>query len=306
MNILVTGGAGFIGSHVVDGYLEAGHRVVVLDNLSSGNRDFVAPGAVFYEADLLTADLGAIIRKEGIQVINHHAAQISVQESVKDPVFDAKSNIIGTLQLLENALSSNVTKFIFASTGGAMYGDQQALPVAESASPSPVSPYAISKLSAEYYLRYYEQTRGLGYTVLRYSNVYGPRQNPHGEAGVVAIHCNRLQSGERPVVFGDGEQTRDFISVLDLVPANLLALNPEITGVFHIGTGIETSVNHLTETLIRLHGREVSIEYQPAKPGEQRRSAIDSARMRKHGWQPRRTLEEGLFETLRYFAKAEA
>ncbi|MFQ5482955.1 MAG: NAD-dependent epimerase/dehydratase family protein [Nitrospinaceae bacterium] len=307
MNILVTGGAGFIGSHLVDGYLKAGHKVAVLDNLASGRREFISPKATFFEGDLLTADLKGILRREKIEVINHHAAQMSVEASIKDPVFDAKSNIIGTLQLLENAISSGVKKFIFASSGGAMYGDLETLPAGEDLRPRPVSPYAISKLSVENYLQFYSGVHGLSSIVLRYSNVFGPRQNPHGEAGVVAIHCHRLTKGKPPLIYGDGEQTRDFISVKDLVPVNLAALHPDLRGIFNVGTGRETTVKALTETLVRLSGRQASIDLQPARPGELRRSAIDPGKIRERcGWQPKHSLEEGLLETFRYFDHPEA
>jgi UDP-glucose 4-epimerase len=302
MNILITGGAGFIGSHIADAYLAAGHRVVIVDNLSTGRRDLVPKGAVFHETDIGSNQCAEILRNEEIHIINHHAAQISVQESVKNPVKDAKSNILGTLQLIENALSSGVGKFIFASTGGALYGDETPPPVSEDRNPNPLSPYAISKLSVEHYLNFYAQVHGLSSVVLRYSNVYGPRQNPLGEAGVVAIHCHRLNQGMSPVIFGDGKQTRDFISIRDVVPANLIALQPEFRGTYNVGTGKETSVNHLTEVLLSLSGKQLEIDRQPAKSGEQRRSALDPRKIQSAcGWQPKVSLEEGLLETLNYF-----
>ena len=301
MNILLTGGAGFIGSHVAEACLDAGHRVVVVDNLSTGNRDRVPKEAVFYELDITRDDLGPVFRDEKIDVVNHHAAQVSVQDSFRDPIFDAKSNIFGTLQLIKNALSYQVARIIFASTGGALYGEMEGTPANESAIPDPKSPYAISKLTGEHYLDVLSHSHALEPVVLRYANVYGPGQNPLGEAGVVAIHCHRLCAGNAPIIFGDGEQTRDFISVRDVVSANLKALEPGVSGTFNVGTGIETSINTLTGMLVRLSGLQVDIDHQPAKPGELFRSAVDAARLRKTGWEPVQNLENGLLETYDYF-----
>ena len=223
---MVTGGAGFIGSHIVNEYINAGHEVVIIDDLSTGEMRFVNPKAMFYELNIHSPDVKTILEKEKISAINHHAAQISVTESVVDPLFDANSNIIGTLQLLQNAVSLCIEKFIFASTGGAMYGEQKIFPASEKHPCQPLSPYAISKLCAEYYINYFGTRQGLNTTVLRYSNVYGPHQNPHGEAGVVAIFCQRLMEGLPPLIYGDGEQTRDFIYVRDIARANNVALEP--------------------------------------------------------------------------------
>ncbi|MDE1044531.1 MAG: NAD-dependent epimerase/dehydratase family protein, partial [Nitrospinaceae bacterium] len=219
MNILVTGGAGFIGSHIVNTYIEAGHCVTVIDNLSSGRLQFLNPKAKFYEIDILDPKITEVLKSEKINAINHHAAQISVSESLIDPLFDANSNIIGTLQLLQCAVSLKIEKFIFASTGGAIYGEQIYFPANEDHPCQPLSPYGISKLSAENYLKFYNEQFGLSTTVLRYSNVFGPHQNPQGEAGVVAIFCERLIKDQKPVICGDGEQTRDFISVRDIAQA---------------------------------------------------------------------------------------
>ncbi|MEE9258512.1 MAG: NAD-dependent epimerase/dehydratase family protein [Nitrospinaceae bacterium] len=302
MNILVTGGAGFIGSHIVDAYLEQNHQVTVLDNLSTGDKSFIHPKARFYHKDLSAPDIGEILKKEKIEVINHHAAQVSVPDSVADPVFDAKSNIIGTLQLLQNAVSSGVKKFIFASTGGAIYGEQAPMPTAEEYPCKPESPYGISKFGVENYLRFYENNNGLKTVVFRYSNVFGPRQNPHGEAGVVAIFCKRLLDNRAPVIYGDGEQTRDYILVKDVVRANVAALEPECSGVFNIGTGKETSVNTLSEELLRLSGKSLKAEYAPARGYEQRRSCIAYRKFYdQFGWEPEVPLEEALIETFNYF-----
>jgi UDP-glucose 4-epimerase len=305
MNILVTGGAGFIGSHIVNAYIEAGHNVVIVDNLSSGERRFINPKAIFYEMDILDPGIQTILEKENIEVINHHAAQISVSDSVTNPLFDANINIVGTLKLLKYASSLNVKKFIFASTGGAMYGAQKIFPANEDHPCQPLSPYGISKLSAEKYLNYFNQEYGLNTTTLRYSNVYGPHQNPHGEAGVVAIFCQLLVKDDGPIITGDGKQTRDFISVRDVVQANLIALDPTCSGTFNVGTGKETNVNHLTQNLINVSGKTVPIKYGPARSGEQRRSVIDYRKIRtRFNWKPEISLQEGLLETYQFFQKS--
>ena len=302
MNILVTGGAGFIGSHIVKAYIDAGHSVTIIDDLSTGEMKLVNPEATFYKLDIHSPEVKNVLEKEKIAVINHHAAQISVTESVADPLLDANSNILGTLQLLQNAVSLGIEKFIFASTGGAMYGQQKIFPANEDHPCQPLSPYAISKLCAEYYINYFGTGYDLNTTVLRYSNVYGPHQNPHGEAGVVAIFCQRLMEGLPPIIFGDGEQTRDFIFVKDVASANNLALESDCKGVFNVGTGKETSVNYLTKGLIKISGTDVTTEYNPARNGEQRRSSIESRKLlEQFGWEPCISLEEGLVETFDYF-----
>jgi UDP-glucose 4-epimerase len=302
MKIMVTGGAGFIGSHIVNTYINSGHDVVIIDDLSSGEMRFVNPKANFYQLNIHSPDVKKILEKEKIAAINHHAAQISVSESVSDPLFDANSNIIGTLQLLQNAVSLKIEKFIFASTGGAMYGEQTTFPASEEHPCHPLSPYGISKLCAEHYINYFRTQHGLNTTVLRYSNVYGPHQNPHGEAGVVAIFCQRLMEGLPPVICGDGEQTRDFISVKDVAQANIIALESKCTGTFNVGTGKETSVNFLTKELLKVSEVTTSAKYSPPRNGEQRRSSIDSKKLlESFGWKPCISLEEGLFETINYF-----
>ena len=299
---MVTGGAGFIGSHIVNAYINSGHDVVIIDDLSSGEMRFVNPKANFYQLNIHSPDVKKILEKEKIAAINHHAAQISVSESVSDPLFDANSNIIGTLQLLQNAVSLKIEKFIFASTGGAMYGEQTTFPASEEHPCHPLSPYGISKLCAEHYINYFRTQHGLNTTVLRYSNVYGPHQNPHGEAGVVAIFCQRLMEGLPPVICGDGEQTRDFISVKDVAQANIIALESKCTGTFNVGTGKETSVNFLTKELLKVSEVTTSAKYSPPRNGEQRRSSIDSKKLlESFGWKPCISLEEGLFETINYF-----
>ena len=302
MNILITGGAGFIASHVANAYIKENHHVVILDNLSSGEKQAVPPKAVFYQMDLQDPRVLDIMKDEKIEAINHHAAQISVHRSVLNPIFDANTNIIGTLQLLQSAVSCGIKKFIFASTGGAIYGEQDYFPACEDHSCKPLSPYAVAKYSVEKYLLFYERNFKLTSTVFRYSNVYGPGQKTTGEAGVVAIYCERLADNKPPIIFGNGGQTRDFISVQDVVGANLIALKPECSGTFNIGTGKETSVKELADTLIKLSGEKLSAEFGSPRDYEQRRSSIDSRKFsRAFGWKPQLSLEEGLLETLEFF-----
>jgi UDP-glucose 4-epimerase len=302
MNILVTGGAGFIGSHIVNAYIDAGHKVVVVDNLSTGESRFINPKALFHKMDVLDPGIQALLENECIEIINHHAAHISVSNSMINPIFDANTNIIGTLKLLKHSVTLNIKKFIFSSTGGAMYGEQETFPANENHPCQPVSPYGISKMSAEKYLKYFNKEYGLNTTILRYSNVYGPHQNPHGEAGVIAIFCQLLAKDNEPFITGDGKQTRDFISIRDVVHANCIALEPACSGTFNVSTGIETNINHLTRNLIRISGKNIPIKYSPARGGEQRRSVISYKRIKNcFGWEPKVSLREGLLETYQYF-----
>jgi UDP-glucose 4-epimerase len=303
MNILVTGGAGFIGSHIVEAYLKLGHRVIILDNLSTGKKENIAADAVFYEMDLLDPKIANIIKDEKIEVINHHAAQISVTHSVSHPEEDATTNILGSIKLLEAAKSVGLKKFIFASTGGAIYGLQDVFPADESHSCRPESPYAISKFSVENYLNFYRKSHGLNTTVLRYSNVYGPRQDPHGEAGVVAIFCQKILSKSESLIFGDGNQTRDFVAVQDVAHANVLALDPALKGLYNIGTGVETSVNDLFRGIAGLAGNNISPQHAPARKGELQRSVIDPGKFQKNtGWKPEMPLNTGLSQTYEFFS----
>jgi len=303
MNILVTGGAGFIGSHIVDAYIQEGHRVVVLDNLSTGKREQVHPDATFYAVDLMDPEVKDIFEREKIDAINHHAAQISVTQSVADPAFDAEINIVGSLKLLKLATNHKIEKFIFASTGGALYGEQDYFPADEEHPTHPISPYGIAKLTVERYLNYYQENFDVQPTILRYSNVYGPRQDPHGEAGVVAIFCKQLLKDQKPVIFGDGEQTRDFVSVFDVVNANLKALSENCGGTYNVGTGVETSVNTIATSLIEVSGKTFPPQHDPPRMGEQLRSSIDYGKFkREHGWQPAQPLNDGLKNTLDFFA----
>jgi len=302
MNILVTGGAGFIGSHVVDAYINDNHNVVIVDDMSRGRKEFINPRATFHQISISDPQLANIIQKESIKVISHHAAQISVSDSVKNPVKDAESNIIGTLQLLQNAVECGVNKFIFASTGGAIYGEQDYFPAGEDHPQKPTSPYGLSKLSVEGYLKFYKEQYGLKSIIFRYGNVFGPRQNPNGEAGVVAIFNNRLLKGQAPIINGDGEQTRDYIFVRDVVHANLLALNLDGSDTFNVGTGQETSVNELTHLILEVAESDIDVQTSKKNNFEQRRSCLDYKKLKGSlNWSPKVSLKEGLSETFIFF-----
>jgi len=302
MKILVTGGAGFIGSHVAELFLRTGHDVAVLDDLSSGKRDNVPEGASFHQCSITDPAAGEIIKHEKPDVLVHHAAQISVSASVKDPLFDLSVNIRGTVQLLQAAVKYRVRKVIFASTGGAIYGEHDYFPADERHPLRPLCPYGISKLAAEKYCSFFYATHGLRYTVLRYSNVYGPRQDPYGEAGVVAIFAQKMLNGHQPVINGSGEQTRDFVFVGDVADANMRALESDCIGEFNISTGLETSINTLFRALKKITGSSASEVHGPAMPGEQLRSVLSWNRAHEMlGWQPRISLEEGLQQTVNFF-----
>jgi len=305
MRILVTGGAGFIGSHIVDAYIEAGHSVAVVDDLSTGHREQVHPRARFYQADVTKAEeLARIFASERPEVVSHQAAQKSVRLSVEDPAADANINILGTLHLLELCRRSGVAHVLFASTGGAIYGDAELIPTPEEAPAWPISPYGIAKLTVEHYLYYYQHQYGLTYTALRYANVYGPRQDPHGEAGVVAIFVERLLAGETPVIYGDGMQTRDYVYVGDVAAANRRALETRAAGAYNVGTGIETTVNELYAALTEAVGVSRPAEYAAPRPGEQRRSALDArCAAETLDWRPRVSLPEGVRRTVDHFRR---
>lgn len=307
---LVTGGAGFIGSHVADALLAAGYHVEVLDDLSRGKRDNVPAAAGFHQLDIGSAEAAALVRDGRFNVMCHLAAQIDVRLSVADPVADATRNILGTLHLLEAArLAAVRPRVVFSSTGGAIYGDFVAPPSVESQAKDPESPYGIAKLSVEYYLAYYARLHGLETVVLRYANVYGPRQDPHGEAGVVAIFCERLLSGRPLTVFGSGEQTRDYVYVGDVAAANARAAGAAIPPpgrlddrAINIGTGIPSSVLDLTATLQRAAGTKAQVEFAPARAGEQQRSFVDIQKAaRVLGWAPKVALQDGLAATYLWF-----
>ena len=302
MRVLVTGGAGFIGSHVVDAYVTAGHDVIVVDDFSTGKQKNRNPRARFIQADIQDPAVRRLIVKEQVEVLNHHAAQMDVRRSVADPLFDARINLLGLLNILEGAREAGVKKVIFASSGGTVYREQEAFPASEEHPTRPISPYGVSKRAGEHYLYFYSVEYGIPYIALRYANVYGPRQDPHGEAGVVAIFTLRLLSGAQPIINGDGKQTRDYVFVRDVVQANLAALQVAYTGPLNIGTGIEIDVNQLFAQLRALTNPSVPEVHGPAKPGEQRRSVLSWQRAAEVlGWQPKTSLVDGLRQTVEYF-----
>ncbi len=302
MRVLVTGGAGFIGSHVVDAYIAAGHEVIVVDDLSTGKRENLHTQARFVRAAIQDPDVRRLIVEEKIEVVNHHAAQIDVRRSVADPLFDARVNICGLLNVLEGARQAGAGKIIFASSGGTVYGEQQIFPADETHPTRPISPYGVSKLSGEHYLSFYHTEYGLPYMALRYANIYGPRQDPYGEAGVVAIFSQRMLAGKQPVIHGDGEQTRDYVFVHDVARANVAALWTDYTGVLNIGSGRETTVNALFQRLCHLTRADVAEQHGPVQAGEQRRSVLAGDRAEQIlGWRPRVAIADGLAQTVAFF-----
>jgi UDP-glucose 4-epimerase len=312
-NVLVTGGAGFIGSHVADAYLANGDTVWIVDDLSSGKRENLPEGAEFVEMDIRDPDIRNLFREVRFDLVNHHAAQIDVRVSVADPMKDASINLQGLLNLAEAAIEVGTARIVYVSSGGVVYGEPEQIPTPESAPKLPLSPYGVTKLAGEYYLNYYRCIRGLEYVALRYSNVFGPRQDPHGEAGVVAIFCNRLQSGERLTVFGDGEQTRDYVFVRDVVAANMAVSDFALedgegldSRAFNVGTGTGTSVNQLADVVAKIAGSSQPRDHKAERPGELRHSTLDASLLRSRGWAPAFTLEEGLRETYEFIAEQRA
>jgi UDP-glucose 4-epimerase len=311
---LITGGAGFIGSHVADLFLSRGYSVDVLDNFSSGRRENIDPRVRLHELDIRSSDAADLVRQSPFDVIVHLAAQIDVRKSVADPVQDASINICGTLNLIEALRQSGrgqSTRFIFSSTGGALYGDFVDPPNVENYPKDPESPYGIAKLSAEYYLAYYARVHGMDTAAVRFANVYGPRQDPHGEAGVVAIFCGRILDRRPLSIFGDGAQTRDYVFVGDVAEGSFLAATHSLprperldARAFNIGTGIETSVTELARVLRRVARSDVPVEHLPKRPGEQQRSVVSVAKAGSLlGWRPRASLEDGLSRTFNWFAE---
>lgn len=317
---LVTGGAGFIGSHVAERFLTEGYRVWIIDDLSSGKRDNVPEGATLVHGDIRSEVVADVFRDTGgFDVVSHHAAQIDVRVSVNDPRRDASINVDGFLNVAECARALGCGRFVFVSSGGVVYGEPDQRPTPETAPKRPLSPYGVTKLVAEQYLYYYRQTHGLESVALRYSNVYGPRQDPHGEAGVVAIFSNRLRDGEPVTIFGDGEQTRDYVFVGDVAAANLLVATAPIdriartlpapngasgldTYAFNVGTSTETSVNQLAQLLMKASDRTVEVRHAAARPGEVQHSCIGTAKLQSLGWSCGVTIEEGLERTYRHIA----
>lgn len=311
MKILLTGGAGFIGSHVADAYINQGHEVVIVDNLSTGRRENLNPQARFYEVDIRDFEaLEGIFQKERPEVVNHHAAQASVVISTEDPAEDARTNILGTLHLIELARRHGVRLFIYVSSGGAVYGEPRYLPCDEKHPVNPLSPYGVSKHAPEHYLYLYGLNYGLEYVILRYGNVYGPRQDPYGEAGVVAIFSERMLRDEPVYIYGDGEQHRDFVYVGDVVDFNLRVLDPSGLGslqdplgrVYNVGTGVGTTVNRIAAELASLTGYRRKPIYTDPRPGEVYRIHLDITKARRElGWEPRVPLREGLARTVEYY-----
>jgi UDP-glucose 4-epimerase len=302
MKVLVTGGAGFIGSHLVDRLVMEGHEAVVVDNLATGKRRNINRAARFYKMDIQSWRLERVLRNERPNVVMHLAAQMDVRKSVEDPMFDAQVNVLGTLNVLQQAVRHGVRKVIFSSSGGAIYGEQEIYPAPEVHVTKPLSPYGLSKLCGEQYLSYYQRVSGLQAVSLRYANVYGPRQDPEGEAGVVAIFIQKMLNNEQAVINGNGRQTRDFVFVDDVVEANLAMMGQETQGTYNVGTGVETSINDLFRILIQHTGSTCKEIHGPAKKGEQARSVIDNTKLRHEvSWEPRADLSDGLKKTVEYF-----
>ncbi|KPK71822.1 UDP-glucose 4-epimerase [candidate division WOR_3 bacterium SM23_60] len=303
MKILVTGGCGFIGSHIVDAYINHGHDVAIIDNLSTGDIKNRNPQARFYQEDICSKDIEGIFAEEKFDTINHHAAQINVRTSVEDPLFDAHVNIIGSINLLTLAAKYGVKKFIFASSGGAIYGEPRTFPITEEFAAMPASPYGISKMTIEHYTKLFARLYDIDYFIFRYSNVYGPRQIAKSEAGVISIFIQKILNSGTCVIFGDGTQTRDYVYVSDVVAANVAALN-HASQTLNIGTGKETSVNDLIHMLERVTKQKVAYEHGPERPGEVSRNVVDCSHARATiDWQPQVTLEQGMQETFDYFKK---
>jgi len=308
MKILVTGGAGFIASHIVDKYIELGHEVVVVDNLSSGFKHNVNPKAKFYEIDIRSKELEQIFEDEKPEIVNHHAAQISVPVSVKDPKLDAEVNAIGFLNILQNCVKHKVKKVIFISSGGAVYGEAEEYPTTENYDPKPLSPYAIHKYVSEKYLYFYNHQYGLKYTVLRYANVFGPRQIPHGEAGVVSIFITNFRDNNKTFLYAFDEEPdgmiRDYVFVRDIVNANVLALDRGELDAFNIGTGLETTTGQLYREIALQMNKQIEPVREGARPGDIRRSCLNINKAKnKFGWEPKCSLSDGVKETIDFFMK---
>jgi UDP-glucose 4-epimerase len=301
MKILVTGGCGFIGSHIVDRYVDEGHDVVVIDNLSTGDKRNLNLKATFHKKDICDETIGEIFQQEKFDIINHHAAQINVRTSVDDPRFDAQVNIIGTVNLLTLGVKYSVQRFIFASSGGAIYGEPKQFPIKEDFPLNPLSPYAVAKMAAEKYIRVFATIYPFHYTILRYSNVYGPRQISKSEAGVISIFINQILDNKECIVFGDGHQVRDYVYVHDVVEANVRALDCR-SDMFNIGTGVATSVNDLIDILSDVTKKKIDHTHSAPRPGEVFKNVLDSSKAASVlQWKPRTPLRQGIHTTFEYF-----
>ena len=301
MRVLVTGGAGFIGSHVADRYIELGHEVAVIDDLSTGRKANLNPKAKFYEKSICDDDLMEVFKDFAPEVVNHHAAQVNVRRSVEDPAYDARVNVIGSINLYRCAAESGCGKVVYISSGGACYGEPEKIPADEDTPVHPLCPYGCSKYAAEKYLELYSKLYGFRYTVLRYANVYGPRQDPHGEAGVVAVFSQLLLAGKTPNIFGDGSKTRDYVFVKDVVEANVLALDGGDGRAYNVGTGRETTDDEIFEAVRKAVGADIQAVHTDFREGEVRHIALDASRLRSElGWTPCISLEAGVPSTVEY------
>jgi UDP-glucose 4-epimerase len=305
MNVLVSGGAGFIGSNIVDGLLKSGYTVFVVDNLSTGKKENLNPAAKFFNIDIRDKEaLDKVLKQTSPEIVFHLAAQIDVRKSVADPAFDASINVLGAINMFELSVKHNVRRIIFSSTGGALYGEPEKLPANEETPVAPLAPYGVSKYCGEQYLNYFKRLFGIERVILRYANVYGPRQDPLGEAGVIAIFTGKILNNEQPIIFGDGTQTRDYVYVEDVVNANLLSIKGK-EGIYNIGTGIETSVNDLVKMFERVTHKKIVPEYAPPRKGEVQRISLDPTRAKKElGFEPRYNLFEGLTKTVNWYVKS--
>lgn len=306
MKILVTGGAGFIGSHIVDAYIREGHDVTVIDDLSTGSRGNVNTRARFLELDIRDEAMKKVFDESRFDVVNHHAAQINVRTSLANPFLDASVNVLGAVRMLDCAAASGVKRLIFSSSGGAIYGEPEHYPIAEDCVPRPMSPYAVAKLATEHYIRVFAHLNDITYVILRYSNVYGPRQISKSEAGVISIFISEILNDRPCFVNGSGDQVRDYVFVEDIVRANVLALNCK-SDVFNIGTSVETSVNQLVDALAEVTGRNIRHEHRAAIPGEVFRNSLDHSKIsRMLNWRPSVSLAEGLKKTFEHFVSNHA
>lgn len=302
MKVLVTGGAGFIGSNIVDALVERGDDVVIVDNLCEGRRENVNPQARLYEISICDPELAKVFEQEKPDIVNHHAAQINLRKSVDEPLFDAQENILGSINVIVNSVRSGVRKLIYSSSGGAIYGEPDYLPADENHPVRPVSQYGVSKYCVEHYIELYARQNDLSYAILRYANIYGPRQNPFGEAGVVAIFARQMMRGERPSIFGPGNKTRDYAHVSDVVSVNILAMEQDANVTCNIGTGVETSDQEIYDAVAAALGYTEKPIYTEVRPGEIQRICLDCSRAKQElGWEHKVSLKEGIASTVAYF-----